>query len=550
MTGAFNLVIPFIQKYKLYLIIYTICVLLTYPLEAIIIPQLFSSFFEIIKNVHINKSLPLFNNFFFKIGGIMFIIIIAHTIQSNLDAFLIPEFTETISYAFYKNILSYYENNYTDLELGKIITRLNNAPSILKELSTDLFNWVIPKVLTIIVINYYFATFDINLSLISIIFILFVIYINTYYLSDCINTSYNKYLNYEQNTELIQDKLSNLFSIYSAGNVKQEIINYKNIIGNYKNIHKTSLSCNYNIKNINSIINTIIFFSLSIIITMLFRNNKISIGNLTTLFMVLIFYINCLNTITAYLPEYINHYGVISNINDYINIIYTPNIQKPNLIINNGSINIKNLNFSYNNTQHIFTNFNLIIDAKDKIAIIGHSGNGKSTLVKLIMGYYKIPENTIFIDNQDITKYNLNSLRTQITFINQNTKLFNTTIYNNIKYGNNITNNDIDYIYKKYNLQKIYKHLPNGFNTVVGVNGDSLSGGQKQIILLLRNYFKNNNICILDEPTSALDNDTRLTVINIIKDISKNSTLIIITHDENNLELVNKKIKINNSKII
>jgi ABC-type bacteriocin/lantibiotic exporter with double-glycine peptidase domain len=266
--------------------------------------------------------------------------------------------------------------------------------------------------------------------------------------------------------------------------------------------------------------------------------------------MILIFYVPCLNTIITYLPDYTNHLGIISNIDSFIDNIHSKNLIKPDIKICSGTIEIKNLNFGYTKNKNIFNNFNLIINSNDKIGLIGPSGNGKSSLVKLLMGYYNVPDNTIFIDNQDINKFNLNSLRKQITYINQNTKLFNKTIFENIKYGNNITNNEIMNVYKKYNLNKIFKNLSNGFDTNVGVNGDSLSGGQKQIVLLLRNYFKTNKICILDEPTAALDNETRETVIKIINDISKNATLIIITHDMNNLELIKRKIKLENGVII
>ena len=165
------------------------------------------------------------------------------------------------------------------------------------------------------------------------------------------------------------------------------------------------------------------------------------------------------------------------------------------------------------------------------------------------MWYYKVDDNTIFIDGQDINKYNLASLRSQITFINQNNKLFNKTIYENIQYGNDLSKNSIDNYIIKYKLDQVFKNLPNGFNTNCGVNGDSLSGGQKQIIQLLRSTNKNNKIIILDEPTSALDHKTKNIILDIIKDLSKNSTLIIITHDNINYELVNKTIKIINGII-
>jgi len=295
---------------------------------------------------------------------------------------------------------------------------------------------------------------------------------------------------------------------------------------------------------------TIIFISMCCYISYLFKVGKINKEKLLTLFMILIFYIPCLNTIITYLPDYINHLGIIKSVDDYIDEICIDNDIKPDINIIDGNIEIVNLTFGYTKNNNLFNDFNLTINSKDKLAIIGRSGNGKSTLIKLIMGYYHVPDNTIFIDGHDINKYNLTSLRKQIIYINQNTKLFNKSIFDNIRYGNDISDDDIINVYNKFNLDRIYKNLPNKFNTNVGVNGDSLSGGQKQVVLLLRNYFKNNKIIILDEPTAALDIHTRSIVINIIKEISKNSTLIIITHDFDNIELTNKQIEIINGAIL
>jgi ABC-type branched-subunit amino acid transport system ATPase component len=545
--GTLKLIKPFLYKYKFYLLLYSISICLTYPLESILMPQIFSSFFEKIKNGNLSNN--IFKEFFKKIICFLIITTIGQTIVSKLDVYLIPEFNELISNNFFEKILKYYENKYTDLELGKIVTRINGLPSILREVTTDLFNWILPKLLTIIFINIYFFMNNRILGILSSIFLLFILYYNYKSYNKCINISNKRYETYENKAEQLQDKLSNLYSIYSCGNIDHEIKNFKEATFNFKDIHSKSMRCSHSIKNKNGLITTIVFIVLCCYIVSLYKNAKIKKDKLITLFMILLFYIPCLNTIITYLPDYTNHLGVISSISDYVDQIYVENEKKPNIVIENGNIKIVNLNFGYNKNKLIFKEFNLDIKNNEKIAIIGPSGNGKSTLIKLIMGYFEVPKNTIFIDNKDINEYNLSSLRKQITYINQNTKLFNKSIYDNIKYGNDISNEEIDKIFNKFKLNRIYMNLIDGFNTNVGVNGDSISGGQKQIILLLRNYFKKNKIIILDEPTSALDDKTRNTILEIIKEISNNSTLIIITHDDKNLHIVNKKIKIINGKI-
>jgi len=548
--GSIKLIKPFLYKYKLSLLIYSICILLSYPLESIVIPEIFSSFFESLKNTPSNLSNKVFTNFFIKISFFMIIIMVSQTITSKLDVFLVPEFNENISNTIFEKIIKHYENNYTDLELGKILTRVNGLPSTLREISTDLFNWVVPKLLTIIIINFYFFKNDKILGLISV-GLLVIIFLNNYIsFRPCIDLSYDRYTNYEEKSENLQDKLSNLYSIYSAGNVNYEINDFNSITNKFKKIHKKSILCTHKLKSSNSFISSCILLILSGYIIYLYKLNKIERSKLTTLFMILLLYIPCLNTIITYLPDYTNHLGIIKSVDTFIDTIHKENDIKPDIKIYKGGLKIVNLNFGYTPEKQLFTNFNVNVNSKEKIAIIGPSGNGKSSLIKILMGYYNVPDDTIFIDDQDINKFNLNSLRKQITYINQNIKLFNKTIYENIKYGNNITEEEIMKVYNKYNLERIFKNIPNGFNTCVGVNGDSLSGGQKQIILLLRNYFKYNKICILDEPTAALDNETRLTVINIIRDMSINSTLIIITHDMNNLELINRKVQLENGLII
>jgi ABC-type bacteriocin/lantibiotic exporter with double-glycine peptidase domain len=208
------------------------------------------------------------------------------------------------------------------------------------------------------------------------------------------------------------------------------------------------------------------------------------------------------------------------------------------------------LNFGYEGREKLFNNFNLEIGNGEKVCIHGNSGNGKSTLIKLIMGYYSIPPNTIFLDYKDISKYDVNSVRSEISYVNQNNKLFNGTIYENIQYGNTVSKKEIDDLVHKFGIQGIYDNLPNGFESDVGVQGADLSGGQKQLIHILRALCKPKKIIILDEPTSAIDPRNKNTVINVINELSKKSTVILITHDESIMRLCNRMIKLDNGRIV
>jgi len=536
---------PFLKENKILLIVYIICILLSYPLESIILPRTFSKFFSELKN---NISNKVFFKYFKILFVFMSIITIAQVINSKLDTKLITNFNESISNIFFEKIINFYENNYKDLELGKLTFRINQVPTVMRELTTDLITWVLPKFFTVLIINFYFFKINTMLGLISVFFIVALVYYNISNIKPCINLSNERYNLYEDKSEFIQDKLSNLYSIYSSGNSKSEIENYKEVTKNFKYKQRSALSCINNIKTINNIGISILFLLLCMYTIYLLKQKKIQNEELVSIFMTLLFYIQGLNTIANYLPDYATHLGIIKSVNDYINEINYEESIKPDIILDKGTVNIVNLNFKYPNGKQIFNNFNLSINDNEKVAIIGSSGNGKSTLIKLIMGYYKVPDDSIFISEQDINKHNLKSLRKQISYINQNTKLFNKSIYDNIKYGNSLTNNEIDEIFIKYDLDRVFNNMNK--NSSVGVNGDELSGGQKQIIQLLRIYNKNNKIIILDEPTSALDSKTKSIFLNLIKEIGANSTLIIITHDETNLELVNKVIKIQNGIII
>lgn len=548
----FKIIFDFLKKYNLTIIFYLIFTILAFPLESIVIPQIYSHFFEIL------NSKTKVNQFIKYISFIIIIQIIvnfSNCVTTYIESYIIPEMNHYIINYIFKNLLKKYENSVTEMELGKIITRISTLPNYLKEFIADFLVWIFPRVVTIIIINIYFFYINWKLGLVSIILLIGYYYLNIKYYTSCSNLSTERHILFENKNQFTQDKLSNSQTIYSSGKLDDEIKNYDLDTQKYTSKFKENLMCLNKVNILSSTLIIILFISLNIITTYLFINKEISFTNLIAIFITIIYYTPCITTIDSIMPDLIHQYGSLQAVDIFIKELYETNFLKKNinnpvLKINSGNIVINKLTFGYTENNNIFNNFYLTIKNNESIAIIGQSGNGKSTLIKIIMGYYKVPDNTIFIDGKDINKFNLSDLRMQISYVNQNNKLFNISILENIQYGNDMSKDDVIKLCEKLNVSNIFKNLKDGFETSAGIDGNNLSGGQKQIIQILRNISKKNKIIILDEPTSAIDKENTINIMNCIKELSINKTLIIITHDESLLSLVNRVIILNSGKII
>ncbi len=215
------------------------------------------------------------------------------------------------------------------------------------------------------------------------------------------------------------------------------------------------------------------------------------------------------------------------------------------------SISYENVGFSYKGRKEkIFDGANIKINKGDKIALIGESGIGKSTFVKLIMRFWDVDNGNINIDNVNIKNINTKSLRKSQTLVSQETYLFNESILDNIKVGNlAATKEEVINAAKKASIHDFIESLPNGYETKVGELGSSLSSGEKQRIGLARSFLSNNQILILDEPTSNLDALNEGEILKSINENCKDKTIILISHRKSTTAICNSVFKLENKKI-
>ena len=203
------------------------------------------------------------------------------------------------------------------------------------------------------------------------------------------------------------------------------------------------------------------------------------------------------------------------------------------LKIDNASIKIKDLSFKYNsNTKNIvLKKISMDIVGKKMTALVGHSGSGKSTILNLIPRIYEANEGEISIDNQNVKEVNLASLRKEISIVDQNTTLFDDTVFNNIKYAKPSATDEEVYKAAKISMSTDFiEKLESKFDTFIGENGVKLSGGEKQRLSIARALLKDSKIILLDEATSSLDSETEEKIQKALEELTKNKTTVVIAH--------------------
>ena len=201
--------------------------------------------------------------------------------------------------------------------------------------------------------------------------------------------------------------------------------------------------------------------------------------------------------------------------------------------LTDGTITFENINFHYysNPDNQVLKNISLKIKGGKMTALVGHSGSGKSTLLNMIPRIYNPTNGLIKIDNQDLSKFNLSSIRKQISIVDQNTTLFDDTVYNNIKYAQPDASEEEIFKAAKLSMsEEFINNLEKGYETKIGENGVKLSGGEKQRLSIARAFLKQSRIILLDEATSSLDSDTEEKIQHAIEELIYNKTTIVIAH--------------------
>ena len=437
------------------------------------------------------------------------------------------------------NIIEKYKSG---LLASKIVNDVNNIHHGLITFLTHFIPGIVTLILTLIIM--FFINFKITLIifLITPISVFITIYIakQNKKLTDISNKEYNEMTSYIKE----QIELKKYINVEKLENQKEQKINdlsEKYMKDESKALFYASIS-NPTTRLINGIITIIVVLYSSFEI----MNGNMTIGIFSTFLIYANRYAKPLNEISQVINRLTISLTSYDSIKELINEEIEEFINSNDEII--GNIEFKNVSFSYNNDKEILKNINFKINNGEKIAIVGPTGSGKTTIIQLLLKFYNINSGSILIDGKNINDINTNILRDNIKVVLQDAHLNNENIKDVLKYSNDVSDMEIKDLLKRINIKPNFLGMNDKLENITSI--DNLSNGQKQIISMIRAMLSNPKIVILDEATSDVDSLTEKNIESSINELTKGKTSIIIAHRLSTIISADKIIVIDNGKIL
>ncbi|MFA5485010.1 MAG: ABC transporter ATP-binding protein [Candidatus Pacearchaeota archaeon] len=454
---------------------------------------------------------------------------------------------------FFNHIIDLDHNFHTTHKSGSLISKLSRGAGAIEGLTDVIFFNFAPFFVQAIIIGASLIYFNwisaLIIGLVTFSFVLFSIKMQKFQQLD--KKSYNKYDNLEKGN--ISDIFINIDSIKYFGKNKFVKNLYKKYSGKTKEKQEKYYSWFKFFDSGQIIIISIGTVAILIFPILDFLNKNITLGTLSFIYTTYLSLIGSLYGLVWGIR------GVYRSLTDLQDLFDYENYQKEivdkdktiPLKIKKGEIEFKNIYFDYEKNNDLFKNFNLKIPANKTIALVGSSGCGKTSLVKLLYRLYNLKSGKILIDGINIEDVAQEELRNELSIVPQEVILFDDTIYNNIKFANPLAKKqDVLNAIKFAQLEELIKKLPKGYNTIVGERGVKLSGGQKQRVSIARAILANKKILILDEATSALDSETEHNIKIALENLIKNRTTIVIAHRLSTIMNADLIVVLDNGKIV
>ena len=437
-----------------------------------------------------------------------------------------------LGYFTYKKAINLPAYAYEKTSSGEVINRIVNDADTLSFAFSRLVALISSLTASLIVLVYIFInSWVLGIEIIIFVGILYLV-INKYD-PMLINVHKERKKMQDKFTSLVNESIRGIREIKTLGVKNNLMSNMKEIIKSIFDKSKEEVSIRKKYNALTFLLKIFLEGVVFITCAFLIYKGSITIGFFVTMTYYIYRFTNLIDNINNFSQTYQKLIVSLQRVNEILeNRLYEDEIfgnEKINKV--KGLIEFKNVSFSYPDEDNILNNFNIKLEPNKKIAIVGKSGQGKSTLFNLITRVFDVKEGLITLDDINIKDLTEEELRKHISIIRQEPFIFNRTILENFKIINkDIELEDIRKYTKMSYLDDYIMSLPNGYDTVLGEGGVNLSGGQKQRLSIARTLAKNSEVILFDEATSALDNSSQDYIKKTIDNLIKDHTVVIVAH--------------------
>lgn len=490
-----------------------------------------------------------------EICGVWVLLCILYVIKSKIETAFLPDFLSYIRKKLFENYVKNNEVEFNDLNVTEDLHKILEVTRNIR----DVFMWIvstfIPTVVLSSFITIYFLVYYPSIGGVMLLGNIINFYILSKYTPDLIKGSNNRENEYLKMSGILDENFNNLLNIYLNNKTEDTIRENEKIEKEYTRLCELQ---NQELEKFSARLKGTNYLFAFISMWLLYKKTS-DTKNFVNGLLIFTFYLSTLENMAEDIPFSLMTLGNIQNIEEALSrknknhVKINPQVNKNNtlktktLATFKGEISFKNIYFRYSkDAPWILNDFSLTIPAGDRVSFVSQSGFGKTTIMKLLLGFYPIEKGEILLDGENMNLFPEKDIRSRINYVNQKTLLFHDSIINNMKYGNRKTTEEIIELLKKYDLLKIFcKDGSNCLDKMVEKTGTNMSLGMQKIIFLVRGVLKDNvTVYIFDEPLTSLDPSTRENVLDMIGQETKGKTLIIITHDTEVSRIVNRSVNL------
>jgi ABC-type multidrug transport system fused ATPase/permease subunit len=537
------LLCEFAKENKVFVTVHTL-VTIVIPLRDIVLPLMYSRVISAIhKRNDITASLAL-------ITCTLFAIQMLDMVSEYCDTILIPKLQAWVRRKALQTIFD--GDDVSDMETGDVMAKLIKLPNVITLLFERMSTFVLPYVVLHAGAIIYLGSVDFTLGAVTAVIVVLMYAMLLASMFRCNHITSLRDLAFGTLHEQIDDTLGNLYSIHGSQTQSQELHRISEYDKMYDARHHAASICIFKWRiPMYPLTIVYIIFMMQYIRHQIIRR-KLGVETAVPLFFVFMYLLNSFMMLDNMLKQAVMEWGTLTSCMQLLQPSKkhaSPRGGRKDLPVS--GLGMRNVTFGYDGKQRIFQDLSVHIDTGDVVAVMGNIGSGKSTLLKMFMGYCSPSSGDIYVDGMSYSDMTIGTLRKYVGYVPQNAVLFNRSIYENIAYGNNVDRNQVKSLLQRVRLLDEFEAMPSGLDTLVGKNGSSLSGGQRQLLWVLRVVLSDPHVLLLDEPTSSMDPGSRSILLQMLHDffILKNKTIVMITHDVEVAKFARKVMFVENGRV-